>query len=306
MRAVLGLMASVFLGLVGPGVARGDPATLNASQPAPPMSPAIAAARGDFVAGRYVEALAILRPAAEAGDPVAQNVVGVAYDDGLGLCAGPCGGAGLVPAGGSSRRCAGADEPGPDAARRPPRYRGRCIRGAALDAIGLGPWLCAGQFGAGADGRTWLRRAGGHCAGDRAYTIGQRAADPWAMEYLGHLSLTGTGVPRDHARARELFGEAAEAGLAQSQNNLGYLLEMGMGGPADPVRAEALYRQAMEAGYARAGYNLAWLLNDAANDAVRAQEVAEYCDWAMARADVEEHEEWFPHCARLRKWVHLY
>ena len=51
------------------------------NQPGVPMSPGAAAAREDYLAGRYVAALAQARPLAEAGDAAAQNLMGAAYTE---------------------------------------------------------------------------------------------------------------------------------------------------------------------------------------------------------------------------------
>ena len=45
----------------------------------------VAAGRDLFLAGNYAEALVILRPAAEAGMARAQNILGLAYQDGKGV-----------------------------------------------------------------------------------------------------------------------------------------------------------------------------------------------------------------------------
>ena len=102
-----------------------------------------------------------------------------------------------------------------------------------------------------------------------------------------------------------MFAEAAEGGLAQAQSNLGYMMESGMGGETDHAGAEAMYRRSMEGGYARAGYNLAWQLFGRAEAAAGYAEASAACDWAMARSDAEEAEEWTTGCATMRKWTHV-
>ena len=60
-------------------------AELISNYPSPGMSPAYAAARQAFIDGHYAEAVTQMRPLAEAGDPMAQNMMGAAYDDALGV-----------------------------------------------------------------------------------------------------------------------------------------------------------------------------------------------------------------------------
>ncbi|WP_334192002.1 tetratricopeptide repeat protein [Pararhodobacter sp.] len=298
MRAIwLAVMMGVLTvgGLPRPVAAQNTPAAVAAD---------LATARRLFTEGRYAEGLAILRPAAEAGDPVAQNIVGVAYDDGLGYAADP------VAARYWLTRAAEAGD------ARAQLNLGQLLRdgrsGIAVDMVAARHWIqSASDLGYGpassALGRMVERGIGGPVdlsEALRLYRIGQAAGDPWASEYLAHLYLNGTGVPQDEALARRYFSEAAAGGVAQAQSNYGYMLETGAGGPVDLAQAEALYRQAMTGGYARAGYNLAWLLDGQATDRASSEEVAAACDWALSRADPEERVEWFDDCATLRKRGH--
>ncbi len=264
------------------------------------------AARRAFVAGRHAEALAVLRPAAEAGDPLAQNVVGAAYDDGAGYAVDP------IEAERWYRRSAEAGF------SRAQMNLAQILRdgrpGIAPDPVESRRWMQAsadqGYAPAMAGlGRMYERGIGGPtdlAEALRLYERGRAGGSDWAVEYLAHLYLNGSGVVQDEARARALFLEAANLGLAQSLGNYGYMLEMGTGGPQDLEGAQTAYRGAMEQGYARAGYNLAWVVSGAAVDRAGFAEAAQHCDWALERASPANRTEWAPHCATMRKWVLLY
>jgi TPR repeat protein len=73
-----------------------------------------------------------------------------------------------------------------------------------------------------------------------------------ALHNLATCYFTGRGRPRDLAKARELYGQAAEMGYAKAACALGNMLIAGTGGPSDPVRGLDLCRRAADAGVADA------------------------------------------------------
>ena len=115
------------------------------------------------------------------------------------------------------------------------------------------------------------------------------SGDTFAMYSLGSMYDTGQGVPRSGRKAMKWYRKAAEAGLAEAQNNvgsallatrnykeayiwyekasaqrhlialnnLGYLHDMGLGVPQNRQRAFELYSQSAELGWAEAMWNLA-------------------------------------------------
>lgn len=89
----------------------------------------------------------------------------------------------------------------------------------------------------------------------------QRAADQGhagAMFALANLYATGAGVPRDYARAAELFRGAAERGEVQAHCNLGRLYaEGGPGLERNDARALECFRAGAFQGEPVSQYNLA-------------------------------------------------
>jgi len=57
----------------------------------------------------------------------------------------------------------------------------------------------------------------------RDYEVAASAGEAWSQNKLGYLLMTGTGVPRDRERARQLFEAAVAKGYAQARTNLDWL-----------------------------------------------------------------------------------
>lgn len=84
------------------------------------------------------------------------------------------------------------------------------------------------------------------------------AGDADAKYRLAKVLEGGFGVAADPARAVELYGQAAEAGIAAAVNDMGYFAFTGeLGVPKDRDRALALFRQAADLGHTEAMFNLA-------------------------------------------------
>jgi len=81
-----------------------------------------------------------------------------------------------------------------------------------------------------------------------------------AMVEFGVLLATGSGVPKDEARARRLFERAAEAGNPRGVSNLA-ALGNGGGATTDPVKARALLTKAAQTN-AEAQYQLGMMMAD--------------------------------------------
>lgn len=73
---------------------------------------------------------------------------------------------------------------------------------------------------------------------------------------LGHLYLSGQGVPEDSREAFKWFLKAAEQGEVASQYNVGVLYYKGQGVPQDFAEAVKWHRKAAEQGYAMAQFQL--------------------------------------------------
>ena len=78
-----------------------------------------------------------------------------------------------------------------------------------------------------------------------------------AMVELGVMYGTGTGVPKDPARARHLFERAAQEGNPRGASNLAALSG---GAPADPVETRALFEKAAQENSAEAQYQLGLMM----------------------------------------------
>lgn len=115
---------------------------------------------------------------------------------------------------------------------------------AASDAVAaelLGEGLMYGGFGLPVDRARacqWFERGAGK-RGD-------------ATHNLALCFEQGNGRPKDLARSRVLYAQAADLGWVQAKCALGNLLIGGQGGPVDAARGVALCREAAEAGNANA------------------------------------------------------
>jgi len=214
----------------------------------------VAAARLVYLDGDYATALAVLRPAAEAGDPVAQNIVADAYDDGTGY-----------------------DQ---DFAAALDWY----ARAAAQDfdkaVYNLGVFWAQGRDGYPADAEkaaayydraielgypfAMNNRATMYEAAEemeKAVELYRRAADldhGQSIANLASLYIRGDGVDEDLSRALELYRRGAALGDRQAINGLGAMYYNGYGVTQDGFAAHALYRMAAEKGHHTAALNLAY------------------------------------------------
>ncbi|MDQ2092832.1 tetratricopeptide repeat protein [Rhodalgimonas zhirmunskyi] len=222
-----------------------------------PEQEQIEAARAAYIAGDHAAALAVLLPAAEAGDANAQNIVGAAYSDGHG-----------VPV---------------DPVAAQAWYEKSAAQGWVKAKVNLADLLREAPEGIGQDFARAITlydeaKAEGYAyafyARGRMHRLGQGgAADPVAARAefeaglkrgngpagnaLADMHRLGEGGPKDEAAARAIYREAATLGYAISIGNLAFMYETGLGGPVDPVAAYALYVAAAERGDGNAAVNLA-------------------------------------------------
>ncbi len=82
------------------------------------------------------------------------------------------------------------------------------------------------------------------------------AGDPEATFQLGAMYHDGDGVPRDYARARDLFEKAGQAGERRAQFNLGLMYYKGEGVKQDYVAARRWFTEASRNGNPRSWYEL--------------------------------------------------
>ena len=83
-----------------------------------------------------------------------------------------------------------------------------------------------------------------------------------SMFHLATLYVNGVGVAQDDAQAVAWYRKAAEKGEPSGMRNLGVMYENGKGVPQDDAQAVAWYRKAAEKGQATAMQNLGWMYKE--------------------------------------------
>ncbi|MEM9580667.1 MAG: tetratricopeptide repeat protein [Pseudomonadota bacterium] len=264
---------------------------------AAPTQDDIAVARQDYIAGNYERALAVLRVAAEAGDAVALNIMGAAYDDGNGVAQD---GAKAVAfferaaAAGEIRArhnlgllfSKGSGSVAPDPARARREFQMAADAGYAFSMTELGRFAedqTPPDYSTAAD---WYERA--HNAGDLH-----------ATGNLAHAFVKGLGRDKDWGLARLLYTQAAMAGNARAFNDLGVMHQYGYGVHADPLTAIIYFQRGVQAGDAKAGINLADLASSAQVRFLKNDAILGYCYWGVAAAKAHDRDGFEETCARL-------
>jgi eukaryotic-like serine/threonine-protein kinase len=166
--------------------------------------------------------LADLIPAADRGDPAAQNALGVKY-------------------------VAGEDGLPRDDVKAVEWYRKAALQGYAKAETNLGDMYLAGRGGLDKnplEALSWYLKAA-------------QQGWPDAQYRLGYLYEVGLGTAKDPQRAVSLYRSAAESGYPDAQNLLGYFYATGSYGiQQDDKEAVAWYRKAAEQGLAKGQKNL--------------------------------------------------
>jgi TPR repeat protein len=216
----------------------------------------LVSAEAAYKRGDYATVLLLMRPLAESGNALAQNYMGVLYDNGQGV---PQDDAQAVawyqkaadqgdPRGQTNLGAAYETGRGVtrDLRQAVKWHRKAADQGHAPAELKVGSLYAAGRgvpqdYGLAAQ---WFRRAA-----DQGYA---------AAEFnLGYLYSEGRGVEHDHDKAIEWYRKAADQGHAGAQTNLGAAYEAGRGVEQDFAQAAAWYRKAADQGNAVAQYNLA-------------------------------------------------
>jgi len=186
--------------------------------------------------------------AANAGDPAAQNTLGVKYafgEDGLPR----------------------------DDVKAVEWYQKAAAQGLAKAETNLGDMYLNGRGGFDKDpvqALSWYLKAA-----DQNF--------PDAQFRLGYMFESGTGVAKDMPRAVKLFSAAADENYPQAQYKLGTMFESGTGVAKDVQRAVTLFRAAANAGYPDAE-NLLGILLATGGDGLTKDEV-EAVLWYRKAAD---------------------
>ena len=175
-----------------------------------------------YNAGRFAEAAASFRQAAEQGHAESQYILSNLYDAGIVVMQ-------------------GVAEGGAEAARweRAAAEQGHVYAQANLSFRCYSEGDLDGAF-------AWCQRA---ADGDLA----------WAQYNLGLMYQKGEGVARNEAEAAHWYGLAASQGFGDAQLRLGDLYYLGQGVPRSYTKAAHWYRRAAEGGNARAQFQLGHL-----------------------------------------------
>ena len=183
---------------------------------------------GDYRHGRngvekdLEKAHACYRAAAELGNPVAQNTLGMMYVEGDGV----------------AKDCAEAEK----------WFRMAAEQGNVDAQANLGGMYLSGcgvkeDY---AEAMKWLRKAA-----EQGNDVAQKS--------LGWMYRAGHGVLQDDAEAVKWFRKAAEQGNASAQKLLGDMYHKGRGVVQDDVEAMKWYRESAEQGYVWAQMNVAFM-----------------------------------------------
>ncbi len=259
----------------------------------------VEAARQQYLAGNYEAAFAVLVPAAEQGDMVAQNIVGVAHQYGEFLPVDAKAAVNWFTASGNQGFGAAWHNLGylyevGMQGLQPDDFKARAYyeRAIALDynisRANLGTML--------RDGRGGKVDYNGAIA---LYQAGIAGGDATAMDAMGWLYLNGIGVPADDVEARRYYQMASDNGLAQGTGNLAFMTEMGRGGPQNLKLARQLYLRAIEAGHVHSAINLAWMMSENSQVFPDPVEALAWCYWAADNAEVGRAVEYATSCDEI-------
>ncbi len=219
------------------------------------MAGSVADAQDAYQAGQYDAALKIAIPAAKAGDPYAQNIVGAAYNDGNGVNKDiaasiewfeKSAAQGYVKAYYNLGMTYLYDLPAPDYDKAISNFE------SAMEQDYSFAYLQRAKM--------YFKGLGGVKNPDMAAKLRYKVralGDAEAISTMGDMYRVGVGAELDLEMARELYAEAAQMGDAASVGNLALMYANGMGGPKDLVAAHALLVEAEEMGDANSDINLA-------------------------------------------------
>lgn len=209
-------------GAISPAVALGLEAV------APEEGPDIPAAKTDsrlttaealIGKGRFDEALKLLRPLADAGDPAAQTWMGGLYFEGWGV---------------------------PVDKAEAARWLHRAAKAGSATAQNN----LATLYELGDGVRQDIQEA------IRLFRLSADSGNAVALENLGRIYERGVGVEPDPALAALWYTRAADTGHVGAQQRLGFLLATGQGVRRDMSEAARRWEQAARAGYSPAQFNL--------------------------------------------------
>lgn len=219
-------------------------------------------AAGVGVEQDYSNAEKWCRPAAERGDPCAQNVLGIVH------AAGPS-----KDAAEAERWLRKAASPGRMPGRRFLVFRRRRHGGLPIARFNLGCLHATGEEGRDADAARWL-----HEAAEQGVSGAQNA--------LGVMHATGRGVPRDDAEAEKWF---SKADVAVARYNQGVMAE-----GWDDAEARSAFREPARMGDPLALSALGFLYAEGRTDRREKQnEDRFFYLWHDREYDLKDAESWY-------------
>ena len=260
----------------------------------------ILGARAALLDGRVDDAIAVLKPAAEAGDPRAQAFYGSIFD---------FGDTGEFDAEEALRwyRLA-ADQGYPQALYFSGNLHRYGTEGFEADpsksiewyerAIALDYGPAFGELGD-------LLVSGDGVPADEAAALvylrrGADLGDILSSAALGRAYLAGRGVGKDEAEARRYLLMGASGGNMWAQNDLGWMLAEGKGGPKDLVLAEDMLRRAMTQGLDLAGQTMAEMIAKNPDLSEGPLAAPAHCLWATTYASEHDPgEAWRAECVAI-------
>lgn len=266
---------------------------------APALAGPVDDARLDYIAGNYTAALEILIPAAEAGDPNAQNIVGDAFDSGSGVevdhmlardwwtkSADQGFSKALFNLGKMLSEGREGVEPNYTEAKQRLMTAAELANGDALNELGI---------------MQALGRGGpvDHKKAFEFYMKGHELGSTISTSNLGAVYAKGQGVEVDYAKAFEFSLIAGERGDGQANHNLGVLYRDGLHVAENAWVAFLMFREAQNEGYSKAGMQMADLM--LVEDSPRYDPVTAlgYCQWSEIVAGPLQQEDLFMDCAAL-------
>lgn len=239
-----------------------------------------------YRAGDHVRALREFRAVGDAGNPAAQNNVGLMLLRGEGAPADAAAAARWF------RRAADAGHAGAMVNLGDLHLDGDGV--ARDDAAAIALYRRAAGLGApaGLYSLGWMieRGRGAPQSDAEAAALYRQAADKGhagAQRALGLLHELGRGVAKDEARAVDLYRQAAASGLADGQFALGFMLMHGRGTPRDAAAAVDWWRKAAARGHRRAMARLGLALLDGEGVGADPKEAVTWLERAAERGEPE-------------------
>ncbi len=223
------------------------------------MAQPVEEARDAYRAGNFELAFVLASAAADQGDPVAQNLLGVLFLHGDGVPRDVDRAVGYFRdaiAGGNVLAMANIGDAFLDGAEgleiNPEEVFDLLETAAAAGNAGA-------QNGLGLFYHRGVLADPDYARAMEYYLMAYEGGDMDAATNIGLLVLRGQGVQQDYDIARQWFELAAEGGLVRAMEDLANMYRRGVGVPQDGNRAIEIYQQAAEAGSVLGPYWIGWI-----------------------------------------------